>query len=260
MPQQHPGRLQVLIVDAHCKRKLFSTKTPTDPDELARRFCTPDNCLVVVLRDNRFLFRLERAPGSPLLLAQGQQLPPSASAGLTIMNATEAKCLFFSCAGVLVLLAYCIQLVEDARWKQYRQEHQCTVTDSRDAEPGLIFTRPAQEAWTCNDSSVHWKKLDPNRDELLYGEESMAKIIWAVYYVALLTIFCVGIFTAINYLVSKETTDYESDISTLYLDSFKSKNNCKPFEINPNLLGKNGKPVEIMVCDDQELHFFVPNN
>ncbi|HIC3820922.1 TPA: type IV pilus biogenesis protein PilI [Salmonella enterica subsp. enterica serovar Schwarzengrund] len=44
--------------------RLFSTKTPTDPDELARRFCTPDNCLVVVLRDNRFLFRLERAPGS----------------------------------------------------------------------------------------------------------------------------------------------------------------------------------------------------
>ena len=61
MPQQHPGRLQILVVDAHCKRRLFSTKTPTDPDELARRFCTPDNCLVVVLRDNRFLFRLERA-------------------------------------------------------------------------------------------------------------------------------------------------------------------------------------------------------
>ncbi|EBT5513995.1 PilI type IV pilus biogenesis protein, partial [Salmonella enterica] len=57
MPQQHPGRLQILVVDAHCKRRLFSTKTPTDPDELARRFCTPDNCLVVVLRDNRFLFR-----------------------------------------------------------------------------------------------------------------------------------------------------------------------------------------------------------
>uniref|UniRef100_UPI0030105F8F type IV pilus biogenesis protein PilI n=1 Tax=Escherichia coli TaxID=562 RepID=UPI0030105F8F len=54
MPQQHPG-LQILVVDAHCKRRLFSTKTPTDPDELARRFCTPDNCLVVVLRDNRFL-------------------------------------------------------------------------------------------------------------------------------------------------------------------------------------------------------------
>ncbi|MCS0738922.1 PilI type IV pilus biogenesis protein [Escherichia coli] len=49
MPQQHPGRLQVLVVDTHCKRKLFSTKTQTDPDELARRFCTPDNCLVVVL-------------------------------------------------------------------------------------------------------------------------------------------------------------------------------------------------------------------
>ncbi|CAD5756820.1 hypothetical protein BvCmsKSP083_04497 [Escherichia coli] len=45
------------------------------------------------------------------------------------MNATEAKCLFFSCAGVLILLAYCIQLLDDARWKQYRQEHQCTVTD-----------------------------------------------------------------------------------------------------------------------------------
>ncbi|HFP5151218.1 TPA: plasmid conjugative transfer PilI family protein, partial [Escherichia coli] len=25
-------------------------------------------------------------------------------------------------------------------------------------------------------------------------------------------------------------------------------------------LDKNGKPVEIMVCDDQELHFFVPKN
>lgn len=35
MPQQHPGRLQVLVVDTHCKRKLFSTKTQTDPDELA---------------------------------------------------------------------------------------------------------------------------------------------------------------------------------------------------------------------------------
>lgn len=62
------------------------------------------------------------------------------------MNATEAKCLFFSCAGVLILLAYCIQLLDDARWKQYRQEHQCTVTDSRESEPGLIFTRPAREA------------------------------------------------------------------------------------------------------------------
>ncbi|KNV71391.1 pili assembly chaperone, partial [Salmonella enterica subsp. enterica serovar Derby] len=49
-------------------------------------------------------------------------------------------------------------------------------------------------------------------------------------------------------------------LSTLYLDSFKSKNNCKSFETNPNLLDKNGKPVEIMVCDDQELHFFVPKN
>ncbi|HFL4251713.1 TPA: pili assembly chaperone, partial [Escherichia coli] len=51
-----------------------------------------------------------------------------------------------------------------------------------------------------------------------------------------------------------------SDINTLYLDSFKSKNNCKSFETNSNLLDKNGKPVEIMVCDVQELHFFVPKN
>lgn len=59
---------------------------------------------------------------------------------------------------------------------------------------------------------------------------------------------------------SRETTDDESDINTLYLDSFKSKNNCKSFETNSNLLDKNGKPVEIMVCDVQELHFFVPKN
>lgn len=56
-------------------------------------------------------------------------------------------------------------------------------------------------------------------------------------------------------MISRETTDDESDINTLYLDSFKSKNNCKSLETNPNLLDKNGKPVEIMVCDDQELHF-----
>ncbi|EPX2577688.1 hypothetical protein ACWYBN_004963, partial [Salmonella enterica subsp. enterica serovar Infantis] len=60
----------------------------------------------------------------------------------------------------------------------------------------------------------------------------MTKII--VYYVVLITIFCVGIFTAIQYLISRETTDDESDINTLYLDSFKSKNNCKSFETNPN--------------------------
>lgn len=83
----------------------------------------------------------------------------------------------------------------------------------------------------------------------------MTKLIWTIYYVVLLTIFCVGIFTAIHYLISRETTDDESDINTLYLDSFKSKNNCKSFETNTNLLDKNGKPVEIMVCDDQELHF-----
>ncbi|EJM1431418.1 PilI type IV pilus biogenesis protein, partial [Salmonella enterica] len=91
---------------------------------LARRFCTPDNCLVVVLRDNRFLFRLERAPGS-----------------------------------------HC--------------------------------------RWHKGSSSRHQHLQD-----------------WL----------------------------------------FKSKNNCKSFETNTNLLDKNGKPVEIMVCDDQELHFFVPKN
>lgn len=48
-----------------------------------------------------------------------------------------------------------------------------------------------------------------------------------------------------NSIISRETTDDESDINTLYLDSFKSKNNCKSFETNSNLLDKNGKPVEI---------------
>ena len=86
----------------------------------------------------------------------------------------------------------------------------------------------------------------------------MTKII--VYYVVLITIFCVEIFTTIQYLISSETTNDESDIHTLYRVSFKSKNNCKSFETNPNLLDKNGKPMEIMVCDDQELHFFVPKN
>ncbi|MBV6774522.1 hypothetical protein G9Q31_023995, partial [Escherichia coli] len=41
----------------------------------------------------------------------------------------------------------------------------------------------------------------------------MTKLIWTVYYVVLLTIFCVGIFTAIHYLISRETTDDESDIN-----------------------------------------------
>lgn len=52
------GRRRTLQTQA-----VFNENTD-EPDELARRFCTPDNCLVVVLRDNRFLFRLERAPGS----------------------------------------------------------------------------------------------------------------------------------------------------------------------------------------------------
>ncbi|WP_244566455.1 pili assembly chaperone [Escherichia coli] len=41
-----------------------------------------------------------------------------------------------------------------------------------------------------------------------------------------------------NSIISRETTDDESDINTLYLDSFKSKNNCKSFETNSNLLDK----------------------
>lgn len=61
----------------------------------------------------------------------------------------------------------------------------------------------------------------------------MTKLIWTIYYVVLLTIFCVGIFTAIHYLISRETTDDESDINTLYLDSFKSKNNCKHLKLTP---------------------------
>nr|WP_249923311.1 PilI type IV pilus biogenesis protein [Escherichia coli] len=73
---------------------MFSTKTPTDPDELARRFCTPDNCLVGTTRQ-RFLFRLERAP---------QPLPwhKAAAPAISIyrtgyMNATEAKCYSMVC-------------------------------------------------------------------------------------------------------------------------------------------------------------------
>ena len=55
---ENTGRRRTLQTQA-----IFNENTDR-PDELARRFCTPDNCLVVVLRDNRFLFRLERAPGS----------------------------------------------------------------------------------------------------------------------------------------------------------------------------------------------------
>ncbi|WP_249544764.1 type IV pilus biogenesis protein PilI [Escherichia coli] len=93
MPQQHPGRLQILVVDAHCKRRLFQRKhrqTPMSlPDVSARRitvswwyYATTDFC-----SDWSVL---------PAATAAGtrQQLPPSASTGLAIMNATEAKCLF----------------------------------------------------------------------------------------------------------------------------------------------------------------------
>lgn len=51
MPQQHPGRLQILVVDAHCKRRLFSTKPMSLPDVSARRitvswwyYATTDFC------------------------------------------------------------------------------------------------------------------------------------------------------------------------------------------------------------------------
>lgn len=81
-----------------------------------------------------------------------------------------------------------------------------------------------------------------------------------VYAVVIIMIMTMGIYKVINTLISRETTDYEYDINTLYLDSFKSKNNCRPFESDPILLDKNGKPVEIMMCDDKELHFFVPKN
>lgn len=40
----------------------------------------------------------------------------------------------------------------------------------------------------------------------------------------------------------------------------KVKTTANLLETNSNLLDKNGKPVEIMVCDVQELHFFVPKN
>lgn len=60
----------------------------------------------------------------------------------------------------------------------------------------------------------------------------MTKII--VYYVVLITIFCVGIFTAIQYLISRETTDDESDINTCTLIHLKVKttaNHLKPIQI-----------------------------
>ncbi|CAD5455560.1 MULTISPECIES: type IV pilus biogenesis protein PilI [Enterobacteriaceae] len=63
MPEAISGRLLVLVINTHCERKLFTSKNSNDPEKIARRFCTPDNCLVVVLRNNRFLFHLERAPG-----------------------------------------------------------------------------------------------------------------------------------------------------------------------------------------------------
>ncbi len=90
MPQQHPGRLQILVVDAHCKRRLFSTKTPTDPDELARRFCTPDNCRGGTTRQP-ISVPTGACSRQPLPLAQGQQLPPSASTGLAVVNTTKTK-------------------------------------------------------------------------------------------------------------------------------------------------------------------------
>nr|WP_302614674.1 hypothetical protein [Escherichia coli] len=42
-----------------------------------------------------------------------------------------------------------------------------------------------------------------------------------------------GIFTAIHYLISRETTDDESDINTLYLDSFKSKTTANHLKLTP---------------------------
>ncbi|EAN8226098.1 hypothetical protein [Escherichia coli] len=89
-------------------------------------------------------------------------------------------------------------------------------------------------------------------------------LFWKIPKAFLVFLFCMYwvIVTAV-YIESREQARIqylESDINTLYLDSFKSKNNCKSFETNTNLLDKNGNPVEIMVCDDQELHFFVPKN
>ncbi len=90
MPQQHPGRLQILVVDAHCKRRLFSTKTPTDPmslpDVSARRitvswwyYATTDFC-----SDWSVL---------PAATAAGTRAaaPPSASTGLAVVNTTKTK-------------------------------------------------------------------------------------------------------------------------------------------------------------------------
>ncbi|ENU6192783.1 TPA: PilI type IV pilus biogenesis protein [Salmonella enterica] len=36
IPQQHTGRLQVLVVNTHCERRLFSATAQADPNALAR--------------------------------------------------------------------------------------------------------------------------------------------------------------------------------------------------------------------------------
>nr|QWP89384.1 hypothetical protein IHCLGBEB_00187 [Escherichia coli] len=90
MPQQHPGRLQILVVDAHCKRRLFQRKHRQTgkqalPDVSARRI-TVSWCTT----DNRFCSDWSVLQ-QPLPLAQGQQLPPSASTGLAVVNTTKTK-------------------------------------------------------------------------------------------------------------------------------------------------------------------------
>ena len=85
MPQQHPGRLQVLVVDTRCERRLFSTTTPTDRDA-----CPPFLHAGQLSRGGttrqQISFPSGACPGQPQPLAQGTSFPPSASAGLAIMN------------------------------------------------------------------------------------------------------------------------------------------------------------------------------
>lgn len=79
MPEAISGRLLVLVINTHCERKLFTSKNSNDPEKIARRFCTPDNCLVVVLRNNRFLFHVERGSRPRQSLVQRANIHLSSS-------------------------------------------------------------------------------------------------------------------------------------------------------------------------------------
>ncbi|HHN8775795.1 TPA: hypothetical protein ACP7R1_003690 [Escherichia coli] len=46
-----------------------------------------------------------------------------------------------------------MQQKEDASWQQYKTEHNCRLTESRDKDNN----GPAREAWKCDDGVLYWK-------------------------------------------------------------------------------------------------------